>query len=154
MPKDRSDKMTIDLLTWEPPTLVSRFEETALRTSCLKSRIARAVATTLRDSEEERDNIAAAMSRWLGEEVPKNMLDAYASEAREDHTISFLRLLALIQVTKDDRLLQLGAELFGLSVIDDKYLPWVEVGQLADKKEDLDRAYDYARRAAKRGAKS
>jgi hypothetical protein len=102
-----------------------------------------------------RDQLAVKMSEWLGEDVTKNMLDAYASEAREEHTIPFLRVLALLHVTSDVRLLQLGAEMFGHShsVIEDKYLGWVEVGQLADTKTEIDRAYDAARRAAnaKRG---
>ena len=97
-----------------------------------------------------REQIAAKMSEWLGKDVSKHMLDAYASEAREEQTIPFLRVLALLHVTGDVRLLQLGAELFDHSVIDDKYLPWVEVGQLADTKDDVDKAFDAARRNARR----
>lgn len=91
------------------------------------------------------------MGAWLGEDVSPNMLDAYASEARNDKTIPFLRLIALIEVTKDLRLLQLAAELFGHSVVDDKYLTWVEVGQLSEKKDELEKELDAARRTARRG---
>ncbi|TCS62556.1 DNA transposition protein [Varunaivibrio sulfuroxidans] len=149
----RRDGLTLDLLSWEPPTLIERFDDARVRTATLRSRIARAVAETLKGSDIPRADIAAAMSDWLGEDVSKAMLDAYASEAREDHTIPFLRLLAMVHVTGDVRLLQMGAELFAHSVVDDKYLPWVEVGQLADRKEDIDKAFEYARRSARRGVK-
>lgn len=157
MVKQRSDMATLDLLEdWSPPEIVQRFDAAKVRTATLRARIARAVSETLHDSDMGREDIARAMTDWLGEDedVTKNMLDAYASQAREPHTISYLRLLALVHVTGDVRLLQLGAEMFGHSVVDDRYLPWVEVGQLADRKENIEKAFDAARRQARRGGKS
>ena len=151
MARDRRDGTTLDLLSWEPPRLVRRFEEQEVRAASLRSRIAHAVSATMKESEQSREAIAEAMSAWLGEEVSAHMLNAYASEAREDHTIPYMRLLALVQVTGDTRLLQLGAELFGTSVVEDRWLPWVEVGQLADKKQDVESAFESALRAARRG---
>lgn len=150
MARARGDKNTLDLLAWEPPALVERFEETMVRAASLRARIAKAVAETLKAAPMPREQIAGKMSAWLGEDVSKHMLDAYASEAREEQTIGYLRVLALFHVTGDARLLQLGAEMFGHSVIDDKFLPWVEVGQLSDTKDEVDRAYDAARRNARR----
>ncbi len=49
--------------------------------------------------------------------------------------------------------MQLGAELFGHAVIDEAFLPWVEVGRLAEQRERLDKAYDTARRAARTGVR-
>jgi hypothetical protein len=129
------------------------YPEREVRAASLRSRIAKAVAVTLREAEGDRETIAAAMSVFLGEEVSKNMLDAYASEAREDHTIPYLRLLALVHVTGDVRPMQLGAEQFGHAVIDERYLPWVEIGRLADERERLERAYETARRAARTGGR-
>lgn len=154
MPRRPADDATLDLLSWEPPALVHRYEEQSVRAASLRDRIARAVAATLAETETPREELAAQMSEWLGEEMSKHMLDAYTSQAREEHTIPYLRLLALVHVTGDDRLLQLGAELFGRSVVEDRYLPWVEVGQLADRKEEIDREYDAARRAARKGGRS
>lgn len=150
MARQPGDKTTLDLLAWEPPELVERYEEMTVRAASLRARIAKAVSETLKEAEDSREDIAVRMSEWLGEDVSKNMLDAYASEAREEQTIPFLRVLALLHATGDVRLLQLGAEMFGHSVIDDKYLPWVEVGQLADTKVDVDKAFDAARRNARR----
>lgn len=152
MPPRGKDERTLDLLAWEPPALeVARYDEPEVRSASLRDRISRAVALTLRECSKTRDDLAAEMSAWLGEEVSKASLDAYASQAREDHTISYLRLLALVHATGDTRLLQLGAELFGMTVIDNTYLPWVEVGQLAVTKEEIGKALDAALRQARRG---
>ena len=132
------------------------YDPARVRTASLRSKIARAVSETLSDSEMGRAEIAIAMSDWLGEDVSKNMLDAYASEARADHTIPFLRLLALVHVTGDVRLLQLGAEMFGHVVADAKYLAWIRVGMQADRREqadrlrqEIDREFDATLRAAR-----
>ena len=157
MARRRGDTRTPDLLSWEPPVaeedLVVRYDEPKVRAASLRDRIARAVAETLRDYQDSRESIAQAMSEWLGEDVSKPMLDAYASQAREGHTISYLRLLALIHVTGDTRLLQLGAELFQCAVIDDRYLPWVEVGQAADVRDESQKWFDAARQRARRGVR-
>ncbi len=159
MTRDRADTRTLNLLEWEPPHIeVARFEERVVRAASLRARIARAVSQALKDDGRSRDDIAFVMSDWLGEDVTKNMLDAYASEAREDHTIPYLRLLALIEVTGDVRLLQLGAEMFGHLVVDNKYLDWVEIGMEADRKdqvdrlaEEIDRSYAAKLRQIRRG---
>ena len=150
MVRVKGDTTTPDLLAWEPPRMVERFDEARVRSPSLRSRIARAVGETLKSCEIPRDEIAAAMSAWMGEDISLNMLNAYASEAREDQTISYLRLLALVHVTGDTRLLQLGADMFSHSIIADRYLPWVEVGQLADKRDEIERELDAARRLARR----
>lgn len=145
------DAQTLDLFSWEPPVLVRRFAEERVRAASLRARISLAVTETLKEADRPRDEIAQAMTDWLGEEVSKNMLDAYASQAREDQTISLLRVLALIHATGDVRILQMAAEMFGFAVIEQRYLGWVEVGQLADRKERIDRSFDAARRLAKKG---
>ncbi len=149
MVRDRHDFKTNDLLGWEPAELVKQFDPERMRSVDLRSKISRAVAETLKDCEGNRENIAQEMSVWLGESVTKNMLDTYASQGREDHSMPFLRLIALIHVTGDTRLLQMAAELFGHSVIDNRYLAWVDVGRLADQKENIDKEFNVARRLAR-----
>ena len=158
------DNRTLDLFDdWQPPEVVQRFDDTRVRASSLRQKMALGVAETLKGSDLDRDAIAEAMAAWLGEDVSKKIaegtpaqirankqvLDAYASQAREEHVISLLRLIALIHATGDLRILQMIAELFDHSVIDDRYLPWIEVGQLAERKDEFDRAFDAARRKAK-----
>lgn len=133
MVKRRGDDRTLDLLAWAPPE-PPRYPEERVRTSTLRDRISRAVAETLKDCETSRADIATAMGEWLGEEVSENMLNAYASQGREEHTIPYLRLLALAQVTGDVRLLQLGAELFGHTVIENRFQPFIEIGLRFDRK--------------------
>lgn len=154
MVKARGDRQTLDLLAWEPPEIVGRFDEVRVRASSLRSRIAKGIAQTLKECGMPREQVARNMSDWLGagEEVSKNMLDAYASEAREEQTISLLRVAALIHVTGDVRLLQLIAEMFGHSVIEDRYVAWVEIGQLSDTREEIEKALDAAKRNARRKA--
>ncbi|MFZ2470212.1 MAG: hypothetical protein WAW54_17625 [Parvibaculum sedimenti] len=143
----------MDLLSWERGEVIERFDERTVQAATLRSRIAKGVAVTLNESDKSRREIAALMTEWLGEKVTENMLNAYASESRSEHSISYLRVLALVHATEDPRLLQVGAELISHSIINDRYLPWVEVGQLADKKDEIDRAFDSSRRQARKAMK-
>lgn len=151
MVRARGDNRTLELLDWEPPALAPRFDEKAVRAASLRSRISKAVAEALKDCGRSRDEVAAEMSAFLGEEVGKNMLDAYASEARDDHTISYLRLIALARVTGEVRLLQVGAEPLDHSVVADRYLGAIEDAMLEDKKKEIDQRQKHVRRVWKGG---
>ena len=120
--RQKSDTQTLDLLSWQPPALVRRYDERRVRAANLRDKIALAVAETLKECGMPRDEVARRMEEWLGERVSASTLDAYASQARDDHSISLLRVLALLHVTGDVRLLQLGAEMFGHAVIPARYL--------------------------------
>lgn len=153
MVKARGDNRTLDLLDWEPAPIVEAFAPERVRAVSLRTKIARGVSEALKDCEHSRAVVAERMSEFMGETVSVNMLNAYASEAREDHSMPFIRLLGLIHATDDVRLLQLGAEMFGYSVVENKYLGWVDVGRLADIKETIDKDFSAARRLAKAGFK-
>jgi hypothetical protein len=151
----RRDSLTLDLFEdYTPPDLIQRYDEVQVRACSLEVKISRAVSQTLKDCDLPRDVIAERMSTTLGKTVSKNMLDAYASQARDASVIPYDRLLALVEVTGDSRLLQMGAERSGKAVIDDTYLHWVEYGQASEKKEELSRIMDAARRNARKGARS
>jgi hypothetical protein len=141
----------LDLLDWEPEEVVRAYDEGRVRAASLHGRIARAVGETLRECGRPRAEIAERMSAYLGVAVSENMLSAYASEARENHGISFARLIALVHATGDVRLLQLAAGLFGCSIIEDRFLPWVEVGQISDTVGELEKRLESAKRQARRG---
>jgi hypothetical protein len=129
-----------DLLDWQPPAPVARFDEPDVRASSIAGRISRAVATTLRDSADggtTRADIAQRMSAWLEQDVSENMLNAYASQAREDHVISLVRFVALIEVTRDRRLLEMLAERFGWTVIDKKFLPLIDLASIRAREDAL-----------------
>lgn len=65
----------------------------------LERRVAASVARALKEDARSREEIAGAVSSMLGEPVTKMMLDAYASEARDNHNVSAGRFMAVIAVT-------------------------------------------------------
>ena len=140
-----------DLLDWQPPQPVQAFAAPEVRSSTLNGRITRAVAAALRGCELPREAVAAGMSEFLGRTVTKNMLDAYASEARDSHTIPLDRFLALVHVTQDRRLLELLAEPMGWAVIERRYLPLIDLATVREKHDDLQREMDALRRQARSG---
>lgn len=149
MARQRHDSRTLDLLGWQPPAPVKRFAEEKVRAATLRGAIARAVSAALKECGKPREQVAQEMSAYLGEEMTQNMLDAYASEAREEHVISLVRFVALLHVTGDQRLLQVIAELFGWAVIPQRYLPAIEAEILSDKIEELQQRHKLARRTWK-----
>jgi hypothetical protein len=79
------------------------------------------------------------------------MLNGYASEAREQSVITVPRLLALIHVTGDRRLLQLLAEPFAWAVIESRYLPMIELAAVQEHEAKLRRHADQLRRSVQQG---
>ncbi len=65
----------------------------------IERRISATVAVILNTDPRSREEIAAAMSVLLDEDISRAMLDAYASPARSDHKVPMSRFLALVQVT-------------------------------------------------------
>ena len=138
-----------DLLDWKPPVAVEAFEERRVRAASFSAKISLAVSEALKDCAFSRDEIAAEMSAFLGEDVSKAMLDAYASQAREDHRINVVRFLALVHATHDKRLLELLAGMFGWAVVDRKYLPLIELAAIRERADELDSQAAVLRRQAR-----
>ncbi|AUN31274.1 DNA transposition protein [Niveispirillum cyanobacteriorum] len=133
----RRDSNTMDLLSWQPPAAPAAFAPEVVRAATLRATLAKGVGAALKESDKGREVIALEMGDYLGEVVPKSMLDAYASESREEHVISLVRFIALIHATRDYRLLQLLADQFGLAVIEARYVPAIEQAVLDDKIAEL-----------------
>lgn len=104
------DTRTLDLFAVaRPPTAPGAL-------AGLKTQIAHAISSVIRDSGLDRFEIAGKMSALLGEEVPKTMLDAYSAESREDQNVPAYRLLAFVLATEsfpalDQLLSHLGCRL-------------------------------------------
>jgi hypothetical protein len=129
-----------DLLTWEPPRPVEKFDPMRVRAATLAGKIKRAIAEALRgetDKGFDRENTAGAMSDYLGEQVSKNTLDSWCSEAREDHMPSLVRFVGLLQATRDKRLLQMIAAQLGWVVIDKKWLPVIELASIREHEDKV-----------------
>ncbi|CAA0128956.1 Uncharacterised protein [Starkeya nomas] len=144
----RRDPHTLDLFDWTPPTVVKRFDERRVRAATWRDQVARAVAETLGASELSRDEIADRMNDFLGEDegVSRAMLDNYASQAKETHTISYMRVIALCAVTGDARLLQLAADPIERIVIEARFEGAIQEAMAAEQIEQLERIKKLGRR--------
>lgn len=146
MARQRADRHTLDLLSWQPPEPTKAFPAEKVRAASLRAMVAKAVSLALKECGKPRETVVEEIAEYLGETVSKNVLDAYASESREDHVINVVRFLALVHATRDYRLLQMLAEPFGLAVIDERYLPAIEDAVLDDKITELQQRRQLARR--------
>lgn len=136
----RRDNLTSDLFRdYQPEPVVERFAPAEVQAWSPAARLSKAVALTLEESASSRDDIAAAMSEILKTNVSKSMLDNYASQAREQVSISALRLIALIQVTDDPRALNVLLENAGLIVVPKKYEALMRREQALEIRERADR---------------
>ena len=141
------------LLDWTPPAPVPRFEEAKIRAQTIGDRIARAVSEAMKESGASREVLAEKMGGFLGETVPKNMLDAYASQSRAEHVINLVRFVALLHATGDQRLLNAIAEMFGWAVIEQKFVPLITATILHAKEDELrDKRKELLAQARRQGA--
>lgn len=99
---------------------------------------ASSVATILKGDARSRFDIAAAMSRLLDEEVSKLMLDAYASEARDGHRISFDRMLALVAATGRYDVLRAALRRIGADLLVGEEVYLAEIGHLESQRREID----------------
>ncbi|BAV64786.1 hypothetical protein [Sphingobium cloacae] len=99
----------------------------------MDARIARTVAEALKHDDRDRKVIAAEMSVLLDEEVTKLMLDAYASQARDGHNISFARMCALIAVTNRFDLLDRELRAIGAAVLVGDEIYTAQVGHISSE---------------------
>lgn len=115
------DSQTVDLFRdYQPAPVVERFDAAALQSWSLAGRLSKAVSLTLTEADDSRADIAKLMSEFLQDEVSKASLDAFASQAKE-HSISAIRLVALVSVTGDPRALNALLEEIGLIAVPKKY---------------------------------
>ena len=141
----------LSLLDWTPPPATVRFEEERIRAATINGRICMAVSAALKDCTLSRADVALRMSAYLGERVSEAMLNAYASQGREDHVIPLTRFMALLHVTRDRRLLEMIAEPFGWAAIDRKYLPLIDLAAINERQEELRQQANVLRRQARTG---
>jgi hypothetical protein len=90
----------------------------------------------LKSNPLDRHQIACEMSRLEGRTVSKFMLDAWASESREDHNISFYHVLVLEEVCQSHALTDWHVAMRGGKVSYGKDVLEGELGKLELIKED------------------
>ncbi|KQZ15924.1 hypothetical protein ASD44_09840 [Mesorhizobium sp. Root554] len=135
----RRDHGTGDLFAWEPPKVAVGFDAGEIAGNRLGSKISRAVALALKTCGKSRTEVAARMSDELGYAVSVDMLDAYASEAKESHRITLERFVALVTATECMDLLGFVAGLFGLLVVPSKYVAIIELHLVEEQEKKLAR---------------
>lgn len=126
------DTGTMDLFTWQPPQPpepAAQFGEDEVRGASWDAKICRAMSLALDECGLTREEVAERMSACIGRTVSKAMLDAYTSEARDNHTISITRFLALVHATGDFRLLGLLEGLFDRSSIENRHVGLIRAAQ-------------------------
>ena len=140
----------LDLLAWAPPETVLSFDPQLIRGNSYSSRLSRAISVSLDSCGYSRAEIAERMSQHMGRKISLNILNAYASVARDTHEISVSRFNSLICATGDRRLAEFVAADHGWSVIDRRYLPMIELAAVGEFKRELARK-ERAIRGAVRG---
>lgn len=120
--------------------------------------VSASVARMLGQDGRDRQKIAVAMSQLLGERVSKEMLDAYASEARAEHNIPTARWWALVAVTARFDVADAMAKQAGARVISGEEIKATQLGdvqariaQLIERRAPADEAGE-ARRPGRRAA--
>lgn len=132
-------KSQMSLFAWQPPEAVVAFDPQLIRANSFSGRISRAISISLDECGRPREDVARLMSHHLGRDVSLNMLNAYASVARDNHQISVSRFEALLAATKDRRLLEFFAADRGWAVIDRRHLPHIELAALNEHKREVTR---------------
>ena len=98
------------------------------------------VSEILKHSDLDRYEIAARMSRLSGDEVSKNMLDAWSSPARTDHNLPLYRASLLEEVCASHVLtnwlvhLRGGRVAYGREALDTELGRWERVAAEATRK--------------------
>lgn len=115
------DRLTLDLFRdYAPEPVVARFNDDEVRAFTLAGRLSKAVGLTLDEAAPSRAEVAKAIGAYLDDELSKSMLDKYAASGSE-HSISAIRLAALVAVTGDARALNTLLAEIGLIAVPKKY---------------------------------
>ncbi len=97
------------------------------------------VGEILKGTELDRYEIAARMSRLSGDDVSKNMLDAWASPARADHNLPLYRSALLEEVCASHVLTNWQVNLRGGRVAYGREALDAELGRLERLRDDASR---------------
>jgi hypothetical protein len=100
--------------------------------------IASGVSRALREDPRSRYELAGAVSALLGENVSKCMLDAYASEARDEHNVSAERWLAILAATARFDILDATLVRIGARALVGEEFHAARLGSLVAAKREID----------------
>ena len=112
--------------------------------SC-RSEIAHAMSDAL--IGHDRYEIAAKMSKLLGREISKHMLDAYTAESREDHIPPFDTAIAFDLATESRVMAELFASKIGAKMAVGKEALDAKLGKLERMRDEMTKQIKLVRRA-------
>lgn len=136
----KRDAFTIDLFhEYQPSTVVDRFEDEQVKAWSVGGRLAKAIALCMEDSGMTREELAAQMSEITKNSISKTLLDAYASQAKEQNQISAVRLAALVAITGDARPFNVLLEEAGLIVVPKKFEALLKRERARELRQQLER---------------
>lgn len=104
--------------------------------SC-RAEIAGVMSEALKECQYDRFEVAARMSRLLGREISKHMLDAYTSESRETHIPPLDVAVAFDKATDGFALLNLYASKLGSRINVGEDVLLTELGRIDQMKTEL-----------------
>ena len=102
-----------------------------------RAEIAGVMSEALRDCQADRFDVAAKMSRLLGREISKHMLDAYTAESRETHIPPLDVAIAFDKATEGFALANLYAQKLGSRLNVGEEVLLTELGRIDQLKADL-----------------
>ncbi|WP_325436896.1 hypothetical protein [Pseudomonas nitroreducens] len=97
------------------------------------------IGEILKATDLDRHEIAARMSRMSGDDVSKNMLDAWASTARVDHNLPLYRVPLLESVCESHVLTDWLVDMRGGRATYGKDALLAELGRVVRKREEATR---------------
>lgn len=104
---------------------VERFSTERVRATRTSIRIAQAMTEAIKESGRSREDIAEAMSEVLGERITTDVLYQYSSPANEKNNIPAHRLIALVAVTGDIRILNAALQDTSFVAVDQRFEPLI-----------------------------
>lgn len=99
--------------------------------------IAHVMSKAIKDCPHDRIEIAARMSRLLGEEVTVSMLDTWTAGSKEGHIPNFERAIAFDAATESYALSEFHAGKLGCRVLQGKENLHAELGRMEDMRDQL-----------------
>ena len=129
--KDSTDQLGFDFSAPSVPQGEAALAGFERRTNVL-------VGEMLNSDGRDRWQLAGEVSKLLGEEVSKPMLDAYSSPAREDHKVPHSRLMAILVVTARYDLFDRHMRECGCGIVTGREMDTVELGHLEQERRRID----------------
>jgi len=97
------------------------------------------VSRMLKDADGDRFDVAARMSRLADKEVTKHMLDAYASESRDNHNMPFYLVPVLESACSSYELTSWLADVRGGRLLVGRDVLHAQLGKMERMKESVAR---------------